>query len=138
MTAIGPACLRSSGYGPQYGKQGGRSAVFNSGVRTNRRTNLASVGAVASALAASSCCLPLFPFFAAAGLAGGSALLAILRPYLLGASVLLIGYGFYQARRAKQCNCRPSLVSAILLWSSSAMVVVMILFPQAVAALLAG
>jgi hypothetical protein len=99
---------------------------------------MASVGAVASALAASSCCLPLFPFVAAAGLAGGSALMATLRPYLLGASVLLIGYGFYQARRAKQCNCRPSLVSTILLWSSAAMVVVMILFPQAIAALLAG
>jgi len=91
-----------------------------------------------SVLAASSCCLPLFPFVAAAGLASGSALLATLRPFLLGASVLLIGYGFYQARRAKQCNCHPSLVSTILLWSSAATVVVMILFPQAVAALLAG
>ena len=112
--------------------------MSDSGARTNRRTNLASVGAVASALAASSCCLPLFPFVAAAGLAGGSALLATLRPYLLGASVLLIGYGFYQARRAKQCDCRPSIVSTILLWSSAAVVVVMILFPQAVAALVAG
>jgi mercuric ion transport protein len=112
--------------------------VSDSGVRTNRRTNLASVGAVASALAASSCCLPLFPFVAAAGLASGSALLATLRPYLLGASVLLIGYGFYQARRANQCSCPPNLVSTILLWSSAAIVVVMMIFPQAVAALLAG
>ena len=112
--------------------------MSDSGVRTNRRTNLASVGAVASALAASSCCLPLLPFVAAAGLAGGSALLATLRPYLLAASVLLIVYGFYQARRATQCNCRPSLISTILLWSSTAIVAVMILFPQAVAALLAG
>jgi len=107
-------------------------------VKTNRRRNLASVSAVASAMAASSCCLPLFPFAAAAGLAGGSALLVTLRPYLLGASVLLIGYGFYQAMRAKQCNCRPSVISTILLWSSAAIVVVMILFPQAVASLLAG
>jgi len=112
--------------------------VSDSGVRTNRRTNLASVGAVASALAASSCCLPLLPFVAAAGLAGGSALLATLRPYLLGASVLLIGYGFYQARRATQCNCRPRLISRILLWSSAALVAVMIFFPQEVTALLAG
>jgi mercuric ion transport protein len=112
--------------------------MSDSGVRTSRRTNLASVGAVTSALAASSCCLPLFPFVAAAGAAGGSALLAALRPYLLGASVALIGYGFYQARRAKRCNCRPSLASAILLWSSTAIVAVMILFPQAIAAVLAG
>ena len=108
------------------------------GAKTNRRTNLASVGAVTSALAASSCCLPLFPFVAAAGIAGGSALLTTLQPYLLGASVLLIGYGFYEARRAKQCNCRPSLVSTILLWCSTAIVAVMILFPQAIAAMLAG
>jgi len=107
-------------------------------VRTDRRTNLASVGAVASALAASSCCLPLFPFVAAAGIAGSSALLATLRPYLLGASVLLIGYGFYQSRRAKQCSCPPSVVSTCLLCSSGAIVVVMIIFPQAIAALLAG
>jgi hypothetical protein len=99
---------------------------------------LASVGALASVVAASSCCLPLLPFVAAAGLAGSSSLLSTLRPYLLGGSVLLIGYGFYQARRAKQCNCHPSVASTILLWSSAAIVVVMILFPQAVAALLAG
>src|SRR5713226_5043154 len=36
----------------------GRPAVSDSAVRTNRRTNLASFGAVASALSASSCCLP--------------------------------------------------------------------------------
>jgi hypothetical protein len=112
--------------------------VSDSGVSTSRHTNLASVGAIVSALAASSCCLPLLPFVAAAGLAGGSALLATLRPYLLGTSALLIGYGFYQAKRAKQCSRRPSLVSTILLWTSAAIVVVMIIFPQAVAALLAG
>src|SRR5713226_3754254 len=128
MTAIGTACRRSSGYAPRCGKQGGRPAVSDSGSRTNRRTNLASVGAVASALAASRCCLPLLPFVAAAGLAGGSVLLTTLRPYLLGASMLFIGYGFYQARRATQCNCRPSLISRILLWSSAAIVALMILF----------
>ena len=106
--------------------------------RSDRRTMLASLGALASVVAASSCCLPLLPFIAAAGLAGSSALLATLRPYLLVGAALLIGYGFYQAKRAKQCNCRPSLVSTILLWSSAAIVAVMILFPQAVAALLAG
>ncbi len=112
--------------------------MSDSGVSTSRHTNMASVGAIVSASAASSCCLPLLPFVSAAGLAGGSALLATLRPYLLGASALLIGYGFFQAKRAKQCSRRPSLVSTILLWTSAAIVVVMIIFPQAVAALLAG
>jgi hypothetical protein len=105
---------------------------------SDHRTILASLGAITSAAAASSCCLPLLPFLAAAGMAGGSAFLAQLRPYLLGASLLLIGFGFYQAHRAKQCNRRPSLIATILLWSSAAVVAVMVLFPQAVAALLAG
>src|SRR5437016_1580341 len=109
----------------------------NSGHR-NRGTILASSAALASAVVASSCCLPLLPFVAAAGLAGSSALFATLRPYLLGASVLLIGFGFFQAHRAKQCDRRPSKLSTAVLWFSAAVVTVMIFFPQAVAALLAG
>ncbi len=104
----------------------------------HRRTLFAGVGAIVSVVAASSCCLPLLPFLAAAGFAGGSAFLALLRPYLLAVSVLLVAFGFYQARRARQCNCRPSLLSSILLWSSAVIVFVSIFFPQAMASLLAG
>ena len=111
---------------------------MNDQTRKDHRTILASLSAVTSTLAASSCCLPFVPFLAAAGMAGTSAFLARLRPYFLGTSILLIGFGFYQARRAKQCDRRPSVITAILLWSSAAVVAVMILFPQAVAALLAG
>jgi hypothetical protein len=52
--------------------------------------------------------------------------------------VLLIAFGFYQAHRAKQCNCRPSKLSTAVLWVSTAVIAVMIFFPQAVAELLAG
>jgi len=44
---------------------------------------LASLAAVGSVIAASSCCLPLLPFLFAAGVAGTSAFAAQLRPYLL-------------------------------------------------------
>jgi hypothetical protein len=54
------------------------------------------------------------PFLAAAGFAGGSAFLSAVRPYLLGISILLIVYGFYQARHAKKCR-RPRVLSTILL-----------------------
>lgn len=104
----------------------------------NGRSILASTGALASVIAASSCCLPLLPFVAAAGLAGGSALFATLRPYLLVASVLLIGKGFYQARRARECQTRPRVAGTIVLWASAAIVLVTILFPQTLADLLAG
>jgi hypothetical protein len=104
----------------------------------DRLTIAASTAALASAVAASSCCLPLLPFVAAAGFAGSSALFVTLRPYLMAASVLLIGFGFYQAGRAKRCSRRPSSLSTAVLWFSAAVVAVMILFPQTVAALLAG
>lgn len=106
--------------------------------KVGRQTALASIGAVVSLIAASSCCLPLLPFVAAAGLAGSSAYIAALRPYLLVAAVLLIGYGLYQGYRAKQCNRTPSRVSTILLWCSAVVVAISLFFPQVVANLLAG
>jgi hypothetical protein len=44
---------------------------------------VASLAALGSVIAASSCCLPLLPFLFAAGAAGTSAFVAQLRPYLL-------------------------------------------------------
>lgn len=106
-----------------------------SGLRPNSsaRMGLASVAAIGSILAASSCCLPILPFVVAAGFAGGSAFLAAARPYLLGASVLFIAYGFYQAWRAKQCKHRPNIAASILLWASTVFVVISIFFPQLMA-----
>src|SRR5215831_9848466 len=74
-------------------------------------TVAASLAAIGSVLAASSCCLPLFPFMMAAGLAGTSGFLTEVRPYLLVGSILFIAFGFYQARRARKCNRRTSTVA---------------------------
>lgn len=93
----------------------------------------ASAAAVASVFAASGCCLPILPFVAAAGFAGGSTFLLAARPYLLGASILFIAYGFYQARRANKCERRPSAIGSIVLWLSTVFVALSIFFPQAMA-----
>src|SRR5215468_7511476 len=98
----------------------------------------ASLAAVGSVLAASSCCLPLFPFMMAAGLAGTSAFLSEVRPYLLIGSILFIAFGFYQARRARQCNRRTSTVTLVLLCVSACFVLISILFPQIIANAIAG
>ena len=103
----------------------------------SRATVVASLAAVGSVIAASSCCLPLLPFLFAAGAAGASASVTQLRPYLLVLSVLLIGFGFYQSWRAKRCNCQPSSVSTFLLWFSAIVVFVFIFFPQVIANLVA-
>ena len=104
----------------------------------SKRTIIASLSALGGMVLASSCCLPLAPFLLAAGTAGTSAFFLKLRPFLLAGSVLSIGFGFYQSWRAKQCKCQPSLLSAILLWFSAIVVLLFILFPQAIANLLAN
>lgn len=97
----------------------------------------ASLGAITSAFATMSCCLPL-GFAAALGAGAASAFLMRLRPWLLGLSVALIGVGFWQQRRARQCQVKGRWLSALLLWLAITVVAVMMLLPQQVAALLAG
>jgi uncharacterized membrane protein len=103
----------------------------------SRSTVVASLAALGSVIAASSCCVPLLPFLFAAGVAGTSAFVAQLRPYLLVLSVLLIAFGFYKSWRAKQCNCQPSRISTFFLWFSAIVVFVFIFFPQVIANLVA-
>lgn len=98
------------------------------------RPGLTSIAAIASVVAATSCCLPILPFITAAGLAGGSAFLWVARPYLLAASILFVALGFFQAARAKKCNRRPSAISSALLWLSAAVVAGSIFFPQVASA----
>jgi len=103
----------------------------------SKTTIAASLAALGSVIAASSCCLPLLPFLLAAGTAGTSAFLTRFRPYLLILSVLLIAFGFYQSWRAKKCDRKRSWISTALLWFSAIVVFVFIFFPQVVANLLA-
>ena len=110
----------------------------NPGPSGAKRTLLASFAAVGSVILASSCCLPLAPFLLAAGSAGSSAFFTKVWPFLLGASVLFIAYGFYPGWRAKRCKQQPSVVSTILLWASTLVVLAFILFPQAIANLVAN
>ncbi|MBV8830445.1 MAG: hypothetical protein JO108_14565 [Acidobacteriaceae bacterium] len=108
--------------------------IPDTGARSSAtRTALASIGAIGSVLAASSCCLPILPFLLAAGFAGSSTFLSAARPYLLGASILFIVYGFYQARRAKKCRRRPNLIASIVLWVAAVFVIMSIFFPQLMA-----
>ena len=97
------------------------------------RTAAASLAAIGSVLAATSCCLPVLPFAMAAGFAGGSAFLSAARPYLLGVSILCIAFGFHQARRARKCRRKPGVVAPILLWFSTLFVAVSVFFPQVMA-----
>jgi hypothetical protein len=103
----------------------------------SKGTFAAAISAVGSVLAAATCCLPVLPFVLAGGTAGTatflSSFVSAVRPYLLGVSVLFIALGFYQSRRASQCNCKPSVLSQVVLWLSTLIVAISILLPQAFA-----
>ena len=99
-----------------------------------RATPVAAVIAVLSTLA---CCLP-FTFLGALGLAGASVRLQSLRPWLLVSAAILLGIGFIQLYvRRNQCQKRSPL-SIALFWGAALIVLLVILFPQVIASLLAG
>lgn len=93
------------------------------------------IAAVTSALATLLCCLPV-GFAAAAATASVGAVVGQLRPWLLGASVVLVGIGFVQVYRRKWCERRNPVTLAIL-WISAAIIAIVIVFPQAVASAIA-
>lgn len=96
----------------------------------------ASLGAMVSSLATLFCCLP-FAFVGALGAAGASAFLVRFRTWFLGLSVALLGIGFWQQRRARQCAVRGRIAGLVLLWAAVIVVLGMILFPQQIAGFLA-
>jgi hypothetical protein len=96
----------------------------------------ASLGAIMSSLATVGCCLPL-GFAGALGAAGASAFLQRFRPWLLALSIVLLGVGFWQQRRARLCSVKRSYLSAVLLWTAVVLLMGMIIFPQEIAGFIA-
>ena len=93
------------------------------------------IAAATSALATLLCCLPI-GFAAAAATATVAAVVSQFRPWLLGASLVLVAIGFVQVYRRKACERRSTATLAIL-WISAAIVVIVILFPQSIASAIA-
>ncbi|MGA7924620.1 MAG: hypothetical protein WCA20_01340 [Candidatus Sulfotelmatobacter sp.] len=95
------------------------------------------MAAVIAVLSTLSCCLPL-TFLGALGLAGVSVRVQSLRPWLLVGAVILLGIGFIQLYvRRNQCQKRSPL-SIALFWGAALIVLLVILFPQVIASLIAG
>lgn len=96
----------------------------------------AALAAILSSVVSIGCCLPL-AFAGALGAGTASALFAALRPWLLVLSVVLIGLGFWQQHRAKQCTLRGRLLAKFVLCAAIVVVLGMILFPQQIAGFIA-
>lgn len=73
----------------------------------------------------------------AAGALGLGVALASLRPWLIGLAVVLLSVGVWQLYRGQR-TCRRSKLSLVLFGLSSAVVVAVMIFPQAIAELLAA
>jgi hypothetical protein len=97
---------------------------------------LPPVAAAVSALATLACCLPL-GVAGAVGALGLSVALEVLRPWLIGLAVVLLGVsGFQMYRSGKSCR-RRSRLSLVLFGLSAAIVLGVTLFPQTLAELMA-
>jgi cytochrome bd-type quinol oxidase subunit 2 len=95
------------------------------------------VAAVIAALSTLACCLPL-GILGAVGLAGLSVWAQSFRGWFLGLAIILLLVGFVQLyRRRNQCQKRSPL-SIALFWGAAVIVLLVILFPQVIASLLAG
>lgn len=97
---------------------------------------VAPVAAAVSAVATLACCLPVG--FAAAALTGSiGAFIEPLRSWFLGASVLLIVVSTVQIARRRHCDRRAGATSIALLAASAVIVLMVMLFPQVVAGIVA-
>jgi hypothetical protein len=97
---------------------------------------VAPVMAAVTSLATIACCLPA-GFAAAAVTASLSMAAAAYQPWFLGASVLLLLVGAIQLRQAQRVCARRSNSSVIVFGISAVIVVLVVVFPDVLAGLLA-
>jgi hypothetical protein len=98
--------------------------------------NLAPTMAAVTSLATLACCLPL-GFAAAAVTASLSTAVAAYQPWFLGASVVLLLVGGIQLRQTQRA-CGTGAYSSVAVFAISAVIVVLVvLFPDVIAGLLA-
>jgi hypothetical protein len=105
-------------------------------VPVNHSEKIAPVAAATTALATLLCCLPV-GFAAAAASASLGAVVSAYRGWFLLASAGLLVLGIVQLRRAeRQCSTRKR-GSIVVLAASTTIVVLVTLFPQVLAAMIA-
>src|SRR5947199_7103270 len=97
---------------------GGKAAILSTGA------------CLASLVAALSCCLPLGTLLLAAGSAGASLWIEMLRPVLLVLSVVLLVVAFVQTYVRGRCEFRYRRTRTVLLWFSMFVVIGMVAAPR--------
>lgn len=96
----------------------------------------APAAAIVAALSTLTCCVPL-GFLGAVGLASISVWAQRYKLWLLIASIVFLCLGAAQLYFRKSCKTRNS-TTVVLFWIAAVVVVLVILFPQLIASLVAG
>jgi len=97
----------------------------------------APTAAIAAALSTLACCVPL-GFLGAVGLASISVWAQEFRWWLLGFSIALLVVGSVQLYFRKSACVKRSTSSLVLFWIAVMVVILVVLFPQVIASLIAG
>jgi hypothetical protein len=97
---------------------------------------VAPVAAAVTSLVTLVCCLPM-GFAAAAATASLSAVVATYQGWFLGASVVLLVVGMVQLQRMKHACARRPYSSVAVFAVSAVIVLLVVLFPQVVAGIVA-
>jgi cytochrome bd-type quinol oxidase subunit 2 len=97
---------------------------------------VAPVAAAVTALSTLLCCLP-FGFAAAVATASVASIVSSYQRWFIAASLLLLGLGLIQLRRARRACTRTPTSSAVVFCLSAVIVLLVVLFPQMLASLLA-
>lgn len=103
-------------------------------------TSLTIGSAVVAAFASAACCLgPLVLTILGIGGAASAVALKPYRPYLLGLTVLILGFGFYLAYRRPATDCGPgqacempraNRAGRIALWIATVVILIIVTFPE--------
>ena len=96
----------------------------------------APIAAIVAALSTLACCVPL-AFLGAVGVASVSIWAQHYKFWLLLASVGFLCIGFVQLYFRKSCTKR-SAASLVIFWTAVVVVILVTLFPQLIASLIAG
>ena len=113
-----------------------RESACTVGGYMNFSEKSAPTAAILAALSTLACCIPL-GFLGAVGLAGISVWAQRYRSWLLVASIAFLCIGSVQLYFRKSCAKR-STASLVVFWAAVVVVILVILFPQFLASLIAG
>lgn len=97
---------------------------------------IAPVAAALTGLATLACCLPV-GVAAAAVTAGLSTVIEAYQPWFLGASVVLLAVGLVQLNQVQRTCSRRPYASFVVFGVSAVIVLLVVLFPQVIAGMLA-